>query len=186
MKFNTKALPFALAFAEQTNARSFLRLSLMRTNQPRALGLPSSESRSFQRTSPGESALASDGPPSVYAVDDVPCLTELYTCLLAATGYEVKAFNDRTEALAALQADRKKPSLLITDYLGASMPVQQFIGACRSVHPSLRILMASGFSQNEIRFSRVKPDRFIQKPFTPEQFYQAVKAVLVPGRRSRA
>jgi CheY-like chemotaxis protein len=34
----------------------------------------------------------------IYAVDDVPELTELYTTLLEAAGYIVRAFNDRAEA----------------------------------------------------------------------------------------
>lgn len=185
MKFNTKALPFALTFAEQTNARSFLRLSLTRTNQPRALVSHTPESLSYLRTNPAEPAVLSAGPLSVYAVDDVPCLTELYSSLLGARGYQVKTFINRTAALAALKADRNKPGLLITDYLGPSISVHEFIRACHSVHPSVRILMISGFNQNEIDLSGVRLDGFIQKPFTPEEFYQAVKVVLdLSGRNS--
>jgi len=111
-------------------------------------------------------------------VDDVTDLTELYTALLAATGYIVRAFNDRAEALAALKADRMKPDLLITDYLGLSMRVDRFIRHCLVVHPTLRILMASGFSRTDMRFSQARPDRFIQKPFTPEELRQEVRAAL--------
>ena len=45
-------------------------------------------------------------------------------------------------------------------------------------YSELRILMASGVGQTEVRFSRAKPDRFIQKPFTPEEFRQEVMAAL--------
>jgi hypothetical protein len=38
--------------------------------------------------------------------------------------------------------------------------------------------MASGFEESEMRFSHVKPDFFIQKPFTAEEFQKAVKAAL--------
>jgi CheY-like chemotaxis protein len=180
MKLNTKALPFALAIAGQTSARSFLRLTLLHTNQARALTPSASDSLSFQRTSPAGSALRAAGP-LIYAVDDVPFLTELYTRLLATAGYVVRTFNERGKALAALERDRTRPALLITDYLGLSMPVNHFMQACRSVHPRLRILMASGFNQSEMQFSRVRPDRFIQKPFTAEEFQQAVKAALDDG-----
>jgi CheY-like chemotaxis protein len=113
-------------------------------------------------------------------VDDVPDLTELYSTLLEATGYIVRAFNDRAEALAALKADRTKPDLLITDYLGLSMRVDRFICHCLVVHPTLRILMASGFTRTDMRFSQATPDRFIQKPFTPEELRQEVRAALTP------
>jgi hypothetical protein len=38
--------------------------------------------------------------------------------------------------------------------------------------------MASGFSQTFVRFSSVRPDRFIQKPFTADEFLKEVRAAL--------
>jgi response regulator RpfG family c-di-GMP phosphodiesterase len=113
---------------------------------------------------------------SIYAVDDMPALTELYTDLLEATGYRVRAFNNRVDALAALTMESKMPDLLIVDYRGHSMPIEQFISLCRAVHPTLRVLMATGLDKANVRFSDVKPDRFIQKPFTPQELLQEVKA----------
>jgi DNA-binding NtrC family response regulator len=117
--------------------------------------------------------------PLIYAVDDMPHLTELYTTLLEAAGYIVRAFNNRLEALAALKAATKKPNLLITDYLGHSMPVDEFIRDCLVVHPTLRILMASGFDQTGLRASPIRADRFIRKPFGLEELQQEVRAALI-------
>ena len=117
--------------------------------------------------------------PSIYLVDDAPFLTEVYTTVLGASGCRVCAFNDRAEALAALKADWNKPDLLITDYRGLSMPVDQFLHQCLLVHPALRILMVSGFSRAHLRFSKAKPDRFMEKPFTPEQLQREVKDILL-------
>ena len=114
----------------------------------------------------------------IYVVDSEPGLTELYTSLLEPSGYKVRTFNDRVKALAALTLDRKRPDLLIMDYLGHSMPVEGFIEHCLKVHPELRILMASGLSEVAARFCEVKPDRYIQKPFTPEEFLDEVRAAL--------
>ena len=114
----------------------------------------------------------------IYLVDDEEGLTELYTHFLKGTGYLVRAFSRRAEALAALTADRNKPDLLITDYCGLSIPVERFMHQCLAVHPTLRILMASGFGQASVQFSRVGPDRFIQKPFTAAEFLQEVGAAL--------
>jgi len=116
--------------------------------------------------------------PSIYVVDDEPSLTALYTSLLEATGYSVSPFHDRAEALAALKEEGDKPDLLITDYRGLSIPVGWFMVQCLEIHPTLRILMASGFEQRELRFCIVRPDRFIQKPFTGEAFLEEVKAAL--------
>jgi DNA-binding NtrC family response regulator len=115
---------------------------------------------------------------SIYVVDDAPFLTELYARLLEPSGYTVTSFNDRVDALAALNADWNKPDLLITDYLGPSMPVDQFLHQCLVIHPALRILMISGLSRAHIHFSQAKPDRFIQKPFGRDELQREVEAIL--------
>jgi DNA-binding NtrC family response regulator len=117
-------------------------------------------------------------------VDDGPFLTELYATLLERAGYTVKGFCDRAQALATLTSATDKPDLLVTDYLGSSMAVEPFMEQCRLVHPSLRILMVSGFSLADLRFSRTAPDRFIQKPFTIEQFRNEVASLISTTRRS--
>jgi len=110
------------------------------------------------------SGLGASESPLIYAVDDVPELTGLYNALLEASGYRVRTFNDRAEVVAAL----RKPELLITDCLGHSMPVERFMCHCLDVHPTLRVLMVSGFSKTDGEIRRARPDRFIQKPFTSE------------------
>jgi CheY-like chemotaxis protein len=148
---------------------------------PRRVFFPST-TRGAAASSRGDSAPpASRVSVSIYAVDDVPRLTELYARLLQDSGLTVRTFNDRVEALAVLAADRNRPRLLITDYLGLTMPVNQFLESCRLVHPGLRILMASGFCESEMRFTRVRPDCFIQKPFAPDEFERAVRAALAIG-----
>lgn len=114
----------------------------------------------------------------IYTVDDLPDLTELYSTILEATDYCVKAFNNRADALDALEADRTKPDLLITDFLGHAMPVERFLQRCLEIHPTLRILMASGSCPTAGQFPQATPDRFIQKPFTPDELRQEVRAAL--------
>ena len=118
------------------------------------------------------------GGPLIYVVDDMPCLTQLYALLLEGTGCLVKTFVDRAEVLSVLKADQKKPDLLITDYRGHSMPPEHFLHQCLAVHPALRILMASGCSEIDDRFFKIRPCQFIQKPFTPDEFRQAIRAAL--------
>ena len=88
-------------------------------------------------------------------------------------GFKVLTARDGQEAFDIATAE--KPDLLITDYFGLSMPVDEFMHQCRVVHPALRILMASGFSQTEARLALAKPDRFLQKPFTPAMFARAIR-----------
>jgi CheY-like chemotaxis protein len=131
----------------------------------------------IQKFHPSDIALRATDSPLVYAVDDVREIRELYITFLETTGCSVRAFSDRAEALATLEAASTKPDLLITDYLGLSMPVDRFMERCRRACPTLRILMASGFDQIDAGLSQA-PDRYLQKPFTPEEFRQEVIAAL--------
>jgi response regulator RpfG family c-di-GMP phosphodiesterase len=117
-------------------------------------------------------------PVLIYAVDDLTRLTELYGSILETKGYLVKTFNHRAIALASLYAETRPPALLITDYVGVSMPINRFILACHVIEPKLRILMASGFAQAQMRFSSARPDGFLEKPFTPAEFVQAIETTL--------
>jgi CheY-like chemotaxis protein len=116
----------------------------------------------------------------VYIVDNEPQLTELYSIVLESAGYVPKPFNDRIEALAALKTETHKPALLIMDYLGHPMPTERFMERCRFLHPTLRILVATGFNEFDRRLPSVRPDGFIQKPFTAKAFLQQVRATLEP------
>lgn len=117
----------------------------------------------------------------VYAVDDLPPILDLYVLLLESIGCTVAAFDDRTLALAALAAEQRKPDLLITDHCGGSVPVKQFMFQSTALHPRLRILMASGLFDPGLRTGGIRPDLFIQKPFTNEEFTRAVEMALAMG-----
>jgi DNA-binding NtrC family response regulator len=151
-----------------TEGKNFFEYTFMRAGGERA-SLPSENSTS----------------PLIYVVDDNKDLTVLYTAFLRNAGFFVRTFNERAEALASLQAGTIKPQLLITDYEGGSVPAERFIGDCRAVHPALRILMASGFHHTDIPFSCVRPNRFLQKPFTAEEFLREVRAALVSENANR-
>lgn len=135
-------------------------------------------SKSFPRHASSSSTPRRAKPAFIYVVDDEEGLTLLYTHFLNAAGYIVHGFGHRAEALAALKAASTKPDLLITDYFGLSMPADWFMERCRKVHPPLRILMASGLNESDARFPGVRPDHFIQKPFTLDHLQHAVETAL--------
>jgi DNA-binding NtrC family response regulator len=114
----------------------------------------------------------------IYLVDDEQGLTALYSLFLKGAGHRVRIFNCRADALAGLKADSEKPDLLITDCLGDTMPIHLFMQRCRMAHPALRILMASGLSEDEVRSYCLRPDRFLRKPFTADRFVREVSAAL--------
>lgn len=142
------------------------------TNSTVAFWSPESQAPDSNRDSHATAA------PLVYVVDDMPCLTELYVLILNASGYVVKGFHDRRAALASLSAAKEKPTLLITDLDNPTMRIEPFLKECVAMHPSLRILMATGFGYYHAWCFSVRPDHFLQKPFTPEELRRAVEATL--------
>lgn len=181
-RMKTRAVPcFAMTHLEHARARFLQRLTSSRFSTVyAAVSTPAAELAFLPRLS-SVTSRNSPRPPVVYAVDDLPRLTELYATLLSETAYEVKTFNDRRTALAVLKQDRA-PALLITDYLGSAMPICQFIQESRGVHPRLRILMASGLDPSRMHFSSGRPDGFLQKPFTAHEFERAITAVLTEDK----
>jgi len=116
--------------------------------------------------------------PIIYAVDDMPCLTELYGLILGKAGYVVKDFHDRPAALDSLRAAQTKPVLLITDLRNPTMRIEPFLEQCVAARPGLRILLVTGFSYHRAWCFSVKPDRFLPKPFTPEELRETVETML--------
>src|SRR6185503_2907545 len=98
MKTNAKLFPVAPAFASQM-PDTFPALAFTAANG--AVFWPARPEDLF-RSDSVRSARRSAGAGSIYAVDDDEDLTDLYTILLEARGYTVKAFHDRAESLAAL------------------------------------------------------------------------------------
>jgi len=178
MKSHTKMSPVAPASPVQTPNAPLLEFDL--NAEHRAIVTSSELLQDVRQTENPLSAIAAENeePFLVYVVDDEPGLTDLYTVILEVRGYLVRAFNSRIEALAQLKGDRRKPDLLITDYFAHAMSVDAFMRRCLLAHPNLRILVASGFCPIDARFLYIKPDRFIQKPFTAEEFLQEVEAAL--------
>jgi CheY-like chemotaxis protein len=178
MKCHTKMSPRAHALPAQKPYAPSLNFDL--NAEDRATATRSEFAESFRVQQNPSSSIADEKEESslIYVVDDEPGLTNLYTIILEERGYIVRAFDNRIEALAQLKGDRRKPDLLIMDYFGHAMSVDGFMQRCVLANPSLRILVASGFSPIDARFLYIRPDRFIQKPFTAEEFLQEVEAAL--------
>lgn len=118
----------------------------------------------------------------IYVVDDEPMLLELATVVLEPLGYRVESFRDPETALRSFAASRVRPALIITDYAMHSMNGLELVAACRSLQPDQKVLLLSGtVDEQTYENERVKPDRFLGKPYQAKQLIEAVKA-LTPNK----
>jgi CheY-like chemotaxis protein len=116
-------------------------------------------------------------PATVFVVDDEPLLLELAALTLEPLGYEVRTFTDPESALREFTLAR--PDLVVTDYAMGRMSGMDLIRECRRIHPGQKIILISG-TVDEYVFAdaRVRPDRFIGKPYQLSDFSNCIKEIL--------
>jgi len=115
----------------------------------------------------------------IYVVDDEPMLLELAAVILEPQGYNLQAFRDPEVALQTFSAAQPRPDLLITDYAMHNMNGMQLIERFRNLEPRLKILLVSGTVGEDIfQNSRIKPDKFLAKPYQSNDLSVAVKTLL--------
>lgn len=115
----------------------------------------------------------------VFVVDDEPMLLDVARMILEPLGYKVQTFRDADLALAAFQAARPRPHLIMTDFSMHTMSGMDFIRECRRIEPRQKIILVSGTVDETIYArSTVKPDRFLAKPYLPNQLADMVHELL--------
>ena len=125
------------------------------------------------------SAKERSGKAIIYVVDDEALLLELACVILEPMGYELHTFRDPGTALQAFKAAEPRPSLLLTDYAMHSMNGLNLIEACRRLEPHQRTALISGTIEPDfLKNSKVKPDRFLAKPYQAKQLIELVQSML--------
>jgi CheY-like chemotaxis protein len=125
------------------------------------------------------SKTAGDSTPLIYVVDDEPMLLELAAVILEPQGYNLQTFRDPEMALQTFDAAQPRPDLVITDYAMHHMNGMQLIEKFRNLEPRLKILLVSGTVGEDIfQNSRIRPDKFLAKPYQSNELSQAVKTLL--------
>lgn len=115
----------------------------------------------------------------IYVVDDEEPLLELVELSLQDEDYALKKFLSPVEALAAFNQEPRKPCLLVTDFAMGGMNGLQLSQKCKSVHPSLKVLMVSGNAGAEIVLCEpVQVDEFISKPYQPKHLASRVRVLV--------
>ena len=109
--------------------------------------------------------------PLIFIVDDEPVVTQSLSALLELeTSYEVRAFHNPREALAA--AESAIVDLVISDFLMPGMNGLEFLAAFKSHHPEAPRIMLTGYAdkENSIRaINEIGLFQYIEKPWDNDQ-----------------
>jgi DNA-binding response OmpR family regulator len=135
--------------------------------------------KTFPSTAIGAASLSGGVWPGVLYVDDDEAIRSIYGEILLQAGYRVDLAADGEAGWEALQ--RKKYKLLITDHDMPQLTGLELAARVRDAGMTLPIVIASGcvsFAGNDAyAWLRLSPT--LQKPFTPDDLLQTVKAVLL-------
>ena len=116
--------------------------------------------------------------PVIFVVDDEVMLLGLAEMVLEPEGFEVHTFEDPRQALAEYKAAGTPPNLVVTDYAMGGMNGLDLIQECRKINPDQKTLLVSGTVDESIYANvAIKPDRFLAKPYNPDDFVAAVRAL---------
>lgn len=114
--------------------------------------------------------------PVVFVVDDEVMLLGLAEMVLEPEGFEVRTFENAEHALADFKAATPRPDLVVTDYAMGGMNGLDFIQECRKINPDQKTILVSGTVDESVYANvAIKPDRFLAKPYNPDDFVAAVR-----------
>ena len=114
----------------------------------------------------------------VLVVDDEPGIRQVTAATLEKYGYRTLSAADGTEALA-VYSQQKKVDLVITDMAMPYMDGAATIRALRKINPDLKIIAASGLTdQQKTDIRDLKTEAFLLKPFTAEKLLTTVAGVI--------
>jgi CheY-like chemotaxis protein len=108
---------------------------------------------------------------TVLVVDDQEAVRQVIRIALEDAGYRVLEAGSPTAALE-LAREAEKVDLLVTDVVMPEMDAFELAGRIMLEFPGTRVLYTSGYTDAGAE------GPFLQKPFTPAQLVEKVRAVL--------
>jgi two-component system, cell cycle sensor histidine kinase and response regulator CckA len=119
------------------------------------------------------------GSETILLVDDEEGVRKLCCAVLQTNGYNVLEAGSGQSALAAYDKNAHKVDMLLTDVVMRQMNGFELGRALSERTPGLKILYMSGYRDNAVEAEPGQaPDRFLQKPFTPDALLAKVREVL--------
>jgi CheY-like chemotaxis protein len=125
-------------------------------------------------------APAPPGTETLLVVEDDEAVRALLLEALQERGYSVLPAKDGEEAVRILKEGAPRPHLVITDVVMPGMSGKEMTEKAKALHPGLKILFLSGYTDNAIVHHGVLDPgvAFLQKPFATDALARKVREVL--------
>jgi CheY-like chemotaxis protein len=135
----------------------------------------------------GGAAVDERGSETVLVVEDEAQVRHITVSMLKARGYRVLEAASCQDALT-IATTEDAIDLLVTDVVMPELSGPELATRIRTVHPTIRVLLVSGYSADTVGRHGVDgtAPSFLQKPFTGNQLAKKVRDVLDAASGSRA
>jgi PAS domain S-box-containing protein len=119
----------------------------------------------------------------VLVVDDEDMIRAVSIAMLEELGFETLAAAGGEEALAIFRRDGDSIDVVLLDQVMPGMDGATVFRKLRAIRPGIKVLLASGFSQQEVseRFSGLGLNGFLPKPYTLKNLTSELSRVLEGG-----
>ena len=137
-------------------------------------------SRQTPRELPEELPGRTNGHGTLLLVDDEENVLTVTSQMLTRSGYTVIEAQSGREAIEIYSHEREKIDLIILDMVMPEMGGGEIFDLIKSINPSARVLLASGYSLEGKAREIMKRgcDGFIQKPFLLKELISKVQAII--------
>jgi two-component system cell cycle sensor histidine kinase/response regulator CckA len=125
-------------------------------------------------------ATAPRGTETLLVVEDEFAVRQLFTTVLRRLGYTVHEASSGTDAMRMFSEHASSIPLIVTDVVMPGMSGGELAQRVRALRPDVRILFVSGYTDDKVVRRGVLhgEEDFLQKPFTPMELAQRVRAAL--------
>ncbi|MBZ0265654.1 response regulator [bacterium] len=116
----------------------------------------------------------------ILLVEDEESVCGMAVKMLSQLGYHVSYAENGSEGLELINNLAEPPDLVISDIIMPVMGGLEMIQKIKNDNPSQKVLFMSGYSHRiaEIQNNPEYSDRFLQKPFMPDQLARKVRQIL--------
>jgi PAS domain S-box-containing protein len=127
------------------------------------------------------------GTGTILVVDDDESVRTVAKRILERTGFRVLVAADGVEGVTMFRAYRGEIRAVLLDVTMPRMGGEEAFRQLRQIAPDVRVLLSSGYSEHEAtsRFAGKGLAGFVEKPFTPPELVEHLRAVLEAPDRDR-
>lgn len=121
----------------------------------------------------------------VLLVDDDGLILEITSVMLSTLGFTVLRATDGIEALEVFRRHKDEIRFVLSDVAMPRMNGWDTLFALRRIKPDVRVILASGYSEEQVMNNRIYqqlPQAFLGKPYGFEDLKNAISKVLVENK----